>query len=91
MDINRMLRSAISTGEVRFGLKEAQRAVKAKKAKLLIVANDCPANEIKAKNLYKFKGNNMELGAVCGKPFSISVLSVLDAGSSEILSAAGKK
>ncbi len=85
MDINRMLRSAISTGEIKFGIKEAQRAIKSRKAKLLIMANDCPATDLKAKNIYHYKGNNIELGTACGKPFGISVLTVVKEGESSIL------
>ena len=86
MDLNRMLRSAITTGEVKFGLKETERAIKSKKAKLLIVANDCPETDFKTKAIFKFSGNNIELGTACGKPFGISVLTVLKEGESNILS-----
>lgn len=90
MDINRMLRSAILTGEVRFGLKEARAAIRSKKAKLLILANDCPGEEfkphLKSKVIFQFNGNNAELGTACGKPFGISVLTVIKEGESNILS-----
>ena len=32
-----------------------------------------------------FQGNPMNLGVVCGKPYSVSVLSITDPGSSNIL------
>ena len=32
-----------------------------------------------------YDGNNMELGALCGKPFSVSALAIIDKGSSNIL------
>jgi large subunit ribosomal protein L30e len=36
--------------------------------------------------VFRFEGNNMELGALCGKPFSVSALAVIDKGTSNILS-----
>jgi large subunit ribosomal protein L30e len=41
--------------------------------------------------LIQFEGNSMELGSVCGKPFPVSVLSVFEEGSSNILELAKKK
>ena len=86
MDINRMLRTAITTGDVWFGINQVKKAVKAKKAKLLVVASDCPETDFKAKNTYHFKGNNIELGTACGKPFGISALAIVAEGESNILS-----
>jgi len=34
-----------------------------------------------------YPGDNLELGAACGKPFAVSSLVILDQGSSDILSA----
>jgi large subunit ribosomal protein L30e len=36
--------------------------------------------------IYKFPGTSLELGAACGKPFAISVLTVLAPGESQIMS-----
>ena len=36
--------------------------------------------------VFTYDGNNMELGAICGKPFSVSALAVIDKGTSNILS-----
>jgi large subunit ribosomal protein L30e len=33
----------------------------------------------------KFEGSSIELGAVCGKPFSVNSLAVIEAGESKIL------
>ena len=68
--------------------------------KLFIVANNA-LRDIKAKiesrsktsnvPLIQFEGSSMELGSVCGKPFPVSVLSVFEEGSSNILELAKKK
>lgn len=90
MDINRALRLAISTGSVTLGLEQARKAIEEQEAKLLIVASNAPSRIIETARktetpAYRFHGNNVELGAACGKPFSISTVTILDEGSSEIL------
>ena len=89
MDINKELRLAISTGKVYFGLEQTRKAIETKKAKLVIVSSNCPDKRLKRMRkvkVYKFNGTNPELGAACGKPFSISVLTILDPGQSNVLS-----
>jgi Ribosomal protein L30E len=88
IDIGRALKSAITTGKVEFGVDQTEKAVKSGKAQIVIVARNCPS-EILAKEssvkVHVFEGNNMELGALCGKPFSVSALAVIDKGTSNIL------
>lgn len=88
MSLERMLKEAITTGKVEFGLKQCKKNIDQKKAKLLILASNCPDENIKYQNvkIYNFGGTNVELGTVCGKPFSISALVVIDEGTSNILS-----
>lgn len=91
MDINKALKTAVTTGKVLFGFEQTMKACDSKKARLIIVSDNCPEKHLTAIEkhkevpLHRFKGTNIELGAACGKPFSISVLSVLSAGESEIL------
>ncbi len=88
MDINRALKMAVNTGKVRFGMNQAIKSVEKGEAKLLIRAINFPEEEklqdIKVPT-YAYPGNNFELGAVCGKPFSVSILSVIDPGESDIM------
>jgi len=90
IDIGRALRTAIITGNVRFGLEQTKKTMETGEARLVIVSDNCPEESIKraeSVRVIEFSGNNMELGAACGKPFSISALAVLDPGESNILSA----
>ena len=82
------LKVAVDTGEVRFGLRSVRLAAKSGKARLVVVASNCP-DELPGVNVktLAFPGTNAELGAVCGKPFSVSALAVIDPGDSNILSA----
>ncbi len=96
MDINKALKTAVTTGKVVFGFEQTLKALDAGKARLIIVSSNCPDKHMGTieKNekvpFHRFNGTNIELGSACGKPFSISVLSVLNEGQSEIL-ALGKR
>lgn len=87
IDVPRAIKVAVDTGEVRFGVRTVKLTAKAGKARLVVVAANCPEDlsGVPAKVL-RFPGSNAELGAACGKPFSVSALVVLDPGDSNILS-----
>ncbi len=89
MDIERNLKIAIDTGKVLFGIKEAEKAIKNKTAKAVILASNCPNLYLKKQPFVKilqFSGDNVALGAVCGKPFSISAVVIVDPGDSNVIS-----
>ncbi len=89
-DLTGPLRAAIETGRVVMGVKSARKALKAKEAKLIIIARNCPDGYLRSQRqvpVREFRGSNHDLGAACGKPFSISVVTVVDPGKSNILSA----
>jgi len=86
------IRLTVESGKVGFGSRKAV----AGDAKLLIIAKNTPEgirkNVSKSKiPVLEFNGSTMELGAVCGKPFPVSVLSVMDEGNSNILELSKKK
>jgi large subunit ribosomal protein L30e len=92
MDINKALKTAVTTGKVFFGFDQTEKALKTGKARLIIVSSNCSEENIqKIKKyskvpMYTFKGTNAELGSACGKPFSVSTLSIISPGNSEIMS-----
>lgn len=90
IDLEKALRKALKTGKVYLGSKRTIKALRNGEAKLVVLAMNCPEEvkeEIKKYSVptITFKGTNMELGAVCGKPFSVAALAVVEAGESEIL------
>ena len=88
VDISKALKAAITTGHVEFGVDQTEKAVKAGKAQMVILAENCPSEMLKGDigvKVHVYEGNNMELGALCGKPFSVSALAVIDKGTSNIL------
>lgn len=90
VDLGRALKAAVSTGKVVFGVQQTVKAVKSGEAKLIILSQNCPSDFLGATahgvKTHRYEGTNMELGALCGKPFSVSALAVIDKGSSNILS-----
>lgn len=90
MDIGKEIRKAIETGNVKLGVDQSRKAIKAGTAKLLVISSNCPdeylRNQSQARMLV-FDGTNVDLGSACGKPFPVSALAVLDSGDSEILEA----
>jgi large subunit ribosomal protein L30e len=88
-DIGRALKTAISTGKVEFGIAQAEKAVKSGTAKMVVLSSNCPSEFLKTTNavpIHMFEGTNMELGAIAGKPFSVSAIAIIDKGASNILS-----
>ncbi|MCK4445296.1 MAG: 50S ribosomal protein L30e [Thermoplasmata archaeon] len=89
MDIERDLKIAIDTGKVVFGTKEAEKAVKNRTAKLVVLASNSPSKYLKKQpftKMLEFPGTNFALGALCGKPFSISAVAIIDPGESNVIS-----
>ena len=84
----------MDTGKVAIGNKSVIRAINDSSAQAVIVSvrgkkeiieditHMCSVAQIK---LLKFPGNSLELGTVCGKPFSVNALAVLSEGNSNIL------
>ncbi|OGS63535.1 MAG: 50S ribosomal protein L30e [Euryarchaeota archaeon RBG_19FT_COMBO_69_17] len=90
IDVNRALKVATDTGDVRFGIREVRWAAKARQAKLVVVASNCPEDALGTLGdvrVVRFPGTNVELGAACGVPFSVAAVAVLSPGESNILSA----
>jgi len=89
IDEARALKVAVDTGKVVFGIRRTKTAANEKKARLLVVASNCPDVDLRSfrgVKVHAFRGTNAELGAACGVPFSVSALAVLDPGESNILS-----
>ena len=94
IDVNKAIAAAVKTGKVSFGASVALQNAKTGKAKMIVLAANCPKNikdeieyNCKLSNVpvMMFKGASMDLATVCNKPFIISALSIREAGDSEIL------
>ncbi|MCL5239484.1 MAG: 50S ribosomal protein L30e [Candidatus Marsarchaeota archaeon] len=93
-DLNNDLRLAVDTGSVVLGTQETEKAISGNKAKIVVITSKgkekatddithlCNVAGIK---MLMFKGSSMDLGTVCGKPYSVNSLAVLAPGNSKIL------
>jgi len=94
IDINKAVASTIKTGKVWFGANNAIKNVRMGKAKLVIVAENCPKTiredieyycKLSKIPMIIYKGTSLDLGAVCKKPFMVSALTIRELGDSDIL------
>ena len=96
IDIDKAIASAVKTGKVSFGANSALLNAKTGKAKMIVLASNCPKiikdnieyyGKISKVPVLTYKGASMDLANVCGKLFIISALSIREPGDSEILKA----
>jgi large subunit ribosomal protein L30e len=94
IDVNKAIVTTVKTGKVLFGTNNAMNNAKIRKAKLIIVASNCPQKIRGDIEYYSklsnipvtiYKGTNIDLGGVCGKPFKVSALTIREPGDSDIL------
>lgn len=94
IDIQKEIRRAVDTGNVIFGFRSAQKSILKGKAKLIIIAANCPRRlslkirhdtQITQTPLFEFDGTGLQLGSICGKPFLVSTLGITDEGKSKVL------
>jgi large subunit ribosomal protein L30e len=94
IDMDKAIATTAKTGKIQFGANSTLKSIKAKKAKLVIVASNCPQKiredikyycELSKIPVSIYKGNSLDLGAVCGKPFEVSTLTIREPGDSDIL------
>merc|ERR1712032_789330 len=92
--INARLAMGMKSGKYSLGYKTSLKTLRQGKAKLILIANNCPAlrkSEIEyyamlAKTgVHHFHGDNHELGTACGKYYRVSCLSITDPGDSDII------
>ena len=92
MDFNLSLKRAMKTGNVALGQNTVEKVVAENKAQLVIVAKNAPAQVraviAGAENLsvYEFNGSSRQLGKEIGRDHMVSILAIVDAGESDILS-----
>lgn len=94
IDVNKAIATTVKTGKVLFGANNALKNAKIGKARLIIVASNCP-QKIREDITYYcrlsnvpviiYRGNSIDLGTVCGKPFAVSALTIKEPGDSDIL------
>ena len=99
IDEDKAIATAVKTGKVIFGTNEAIRSIKNGKARLIIMASNIPSQirgdleyygSLSSIPVVTYRGNNIDLGMVCGRLFAVATLTIKEAGDSEILKLAGE-
>jgi large subunit ribosomal protein L30e len=94
IDVDKAIATAVKTGKVSFGTNTALQNAKTGKAKMIVLAANCPKDikeqveyygKISKVPVMTYRGTSMDLAAVCNKLFIISALSIRETGDSEIL------
>lgn len=92
--MNSRLKLVMKSGKVILGYKSTVKALRKGKAKMILIASNCPhlrKSEIEYLSMlgkaqvHHYSGDNSALGTACGKFFNCSILGIIDGGDSDIL------
>ncbi|GHJ89093.1 hypothetical protein NliqN6_5495 [Naganishia liquefaciens] len=92
--INSKLALVVKSGRIAMGYKQTLKNLRNGKAKLILISQNCPPlrkSEIEyyamlsKTAVHHYQGGNVELGTAAGKLFRVGLLTVLDAGDSDLL------
>jgi len=88
------IKNALKSGKVVLGTKQTLKLLKLGKLKVVVMAKTAPPDVVSDVNYYAklsnvpvliFSGNSYDLGLLCGKPFPVTLLGVIDLGESRLL------
>lgn len=94
IDVDKAIAAAVKTGKVSFGAASAVQSAQTGRARLIILAANTPKNiredveyysKLSKVPLITYRGSSLDLAATCGRPFTVSALSIREPGDSEIL------
>lgn len=94
-DLESEIKNVLKSGKVILGFNRSLKAVMLGRAKALIIASKIPKSygddirkyaTLSNIPVINFPGSSKDLGLVCGKPFPISTIAILDLGDSRLLS-----
>jgi len=95
-DVDTNIKVAYKTGKLIFGKTQVLSQLRQNPFKMIIIANNCPAELETQLNYYhslitnniflhKYKGSSWDLGLAMGKPYMISVIGINDFGDSDLM------
>ena len=94
MTFSHAVRQCVDSGKVEFGANTGVKSALSGRAKMVIISSNCPSNlaadvkhycKLSSIPLLTYEGTSIELGTIAGRPHSVSMLAVHDAGNSGIL------
>lgn len=89
MDIDSALKRIIKTGKIKIGVKQTMDSLLSGSAKAIVISSNCPLEKMADLKKYsalakvpmiKYPGPSLQLGELCGKPFLVSSIAILDLG-----------
>ena len=93
-DLRKEISDVIETGKVVMGANSVSGALLNGNPKLILMSTNCP-NNVKEEIVYYSRlskvpykmlpNDSLELGSMCGRPFPVSTLGVIENGESRIL------
>mmetsp|Transcript_106382 Transcript_106382/g.148301 ORF Transcript_106382/g.148301 Transcript_106382/m.148301 type:complete len:111 (+) Transcript_106382:54-386(+) len=98
--MNSRLKLVMKSGKAILGYKHTLKALRKGKAKMILISSNCPhlrKSEVEYMSMlaktqvHHYAGDNTALGTACGKFFNCSVMCIVDAGDSDILTAESKE
>ena len=93
-DLTNDLRLAVDTGKVSLGYREVMKAINSDSAKAVVVAEKGRRSivddishvcRVAGIRLIGYKGGSLDLGTVCGRPYSVNSAAIIESGNSNIL------
>merc|ERR1712100_641240 len=93
-NLGQKLTLVIHSGKYKIGYKLAKKALRNGNSKLMVIASNCPAvrkteleysSVLGSSKVLHWDGTNVELGTACGRLHRVCVLTIQDAGDSDIL------
>ncbi|MGB9728428.1 MAG: 50S ribosomal protein L30e [Thermoprotei archaeon] len=94
VDIARELKVAMQTGKIEVGYNSVRNLILTKNVSGIIIAGKGPSEKIESLKYYSkiskipvyvYDGTSWDLGRLCGKPFMVSVVAIINPGESEIM------
>ncbi|ORX36715.1 putative 60S ribosomal protein l30-1 [Kockovaella imperatae] len=93
-NINSRLQLVVKSGKYTLGYKQALKQLRSGKAKLILISKNCPPlrkSEIEyyamlsKTSVHHYDGSNVDLGTAAGRLYRVGVMSIQDAGDSDLL------
>jgi large subunit ribosomal protein L30e len=85
IDVEKVIKSADTTGRMFVGSKKAMEAAKSGRAVVLILSSNCPPKTVSSIQhhahlsnvpVHVYPSTSADLGLICGRPFSVSAVTV---------------
>lgn len=94
-DLSKSIRMSVESGKVLFGSRQAVSCALNGNAKIIVLSSSAPRKvsldvrshaRISGVPVIEYPGPSKELGSICGVPYLVSAMTIVNVGNSDILS-----